>query len=167
VSHLAEVAETIRDAALTNANRKFLIFESGEYSSLLARPDYFDAFKYGLACGLADALAAHDQRVQAVYVQDTASNPDSEIAGTLPVDPSVLLIVLVAVTTAALEGFITALDRALLASLKELNSPHYMEREFILDALIVTEEEAQQGTGYGRMLKSVFAPPLRVWQREA
>lgn len=166
VSHLAEVAETVRDDALLLACRRLLIFYSPEAKSLLARPDFFDYFKYGLAAGVAKVLAANDQRVQSVYMLDTTSNADNEVAAELPPDPTVSLIALVTASSAALEGFIGALDRALLASLKELGSPHYAQREFILDVNVVTVEEAELGIGYGHMLKSLFAPPLKVWQRE-
>lgn len=166
VSHLTEVAETIRDDALTTACRKLLIFYSPEVKSLLAKSDFFDYFKHALASGVAGVLADNDDRVQAVYIQDTTSNPDSEIAGALPADATVSLIIQVTTSSAALEGFITSLDRALIASLKELDSPRFAEREFILDVVVVTQHEVEQGIGYGHMMKSIFAPPLKVWQRE-
>lgn len=166
VSHLAEVAETIRDDAMAMACRKHLIFYSPEAKSLLEQPGFLDRFKYGLASGVAAVLGASDQRVRAIYIQDTINNPENEVAAEAPLDVTVSLIVLVTATSAALESFIASLDRALIASLKELDSPRFAEREFILDVIAVTEEEARLGIGYGHMLKSVFAPPLKVWQRD-
>lgn len=165
VSHPAEAAKTILDEALALACRKLLIFYSPESTSLLDRPDFFDYFKYGLACGVARVLAASDQRVQEVYIHE-ASNPDNEVAAEVPPDATVSLIVRVTTSSAALQGLIASLDRALLAGLKELNSARYAGREFVLDAIIVTEEEIALGIGYGHMLTSVFAPPLAVWRRE-
>jgi len=166
VSHLAEVAETIRDDAMAMACRKLLIFYSPEVKSLLERPDFVDRFKYGLASGVAGVLGASDQRVRAVYIQDTVDNPENEVAAEMPPDVTVSLIVLVTTTSAAMESFIASLDRALIASLKELDSPRFTKRDFILDVIVVTEEEARLGIGYGHMLKSIFTPPLKVWQRE-
>lgn len=166
VSHLTEVAETIRDDALAVASEKLRLFYSPGVGRLLERRNFLEYFKYELARGVAAVLAANDQNIRAVYIQDTVSNPDNDIAGELPLDVTVSLIAEVTVTSAALKGFISSLDRTLLASLKELGSPLYAQRDFILDVIVVTEDEIRFGTGYAHMLKSVIAPPLKVWQRE-
>jgi hypothetical protein len=93
-------------------------------------------------------------------------NPDAEIGGELPLDAAARLLVHVSTPSAALQAFISALDRALLTSLKELPSPLFKERVFILDVNLITDQDIQQRIGFARLLTSPFAPPLKVWQRE-
>ena len=82
-----------------------------------------------------------------------------------PVDATVHLLVLVNSSSAALEAFISALDRALTASLTSLPSPKFAERDSILDVNLLTEKDVESGRGYAVLLSSVFTPPLKVWQR--
>jgi hypothetical protein len=167
VSYLEDVARTIRDDALTLVRQKFAAPQRDlDLESLLNRRDFVEYFKHGVASGIAGVLAAHDQRVQAVYIYDPSANPDSELGVALPVDATVYLLVRVSTPSAALESFIASLDRALAESMKELPSPLYEQRESILDTCVVSEIDVQQRRGYGAMLSSLFAPPLRVWQRE-
>lgn len=163
-----QLAASIRDDALTLAQDKYAVFQRGsDIASLLRHPDFFEKFKYGLAAGLAEALAANDGRMLAVYVYDPSINPDSETGEDLPLDATLHLLVLVSSPSAALGAFVTSLDRALTASLKDLPSPLFARRESILDVNLITEKDVRLGLGYAALLSSLFAPPLKVWEREA
>jgi hypothetical protein len=168
VSYLDEMAETIRDEALAQAREKLRVrYRDLNPARLLHRPDFLDYFKYALACGVAEALAANDRLVQAVYTYDPALNSDSEWSEERPLDTLAHLLVVVKKPSAALEAFVAALDRALTAVLKALPSATFAQCESVLDVSVITEQEVRLGLGYAAMLASVFAPPLRVWQREA
>jgi hypothetical protein len=160
-----EVAETIRDDAVEFA-RQQVDGEDAGLMSLLGRRDFLEIFKYGLESKIAEVLAATDRNVLAVYAVEADLNPEAEISGELPLDVTAHLLVHVSVPSAALQAFIGALDRALLASLKELPSPLFRERAFILDVNLITEQDIQQRIGFAKLLTSPFAPPLKVWQRE-
>ena len=163
---LDEVAETIRDDALALAqNRLSAPLDELELKRLLRRPDFVDNLKYGLASGVANALSGNNPRVRAVYIYEPSANPDSELGNDMPVDATVHLLVLVNSSSAALEAFISALDRALAASLTSLPSPKFAERDSILDVNLLTEKDVESGRGYAVLLSSVFTPPLKVWQR--
>jgi len=163
---LDEVAETIRDDALALAQNRLSAPLTGlELKRLLRRPDFVDNLKYGLASGVANALSGNDPRVTAVYVYEPSANPDSELGNDMPVDATVHLLVLVKSPSAALDAFIAVLDRALTASLTSLPSPKFAERDSILDVNLLTEKDVESGRGYAILLSSVFAPPLKVWQR--
>jgi hypothetical protein len=163
---LDEVAETVRDDALALAQARLSAPLAGlELKRLLRRPDFVDNLKYGLASGVANALSANDPRVMAVYVFEPSANPDSELGNDMPVDATVHLLVLVKSSSAALEAFISALDRTLTASLRSLPSPKFAERDSILDVNLLTEKDVESGRGYAVLLSSVFAPPLKIWQR--
>jgi hypothetical protein len=74
-------------------------------------------------------------------------------------------LVQVAKPSAALEVLIVSLDKELTAKLRALPSTRFAERASVLDVNLLTEEDVRLGTGYAVMLSSVFAPPLKVWQR--
>jgi len=160
-----EAAETIRDDAVEFA-RQQVDGEDAGLMSLLGRRDFLESFKYGLVTRVAEVLAATDRNVLGVYTYEVDMNPDAEIGGELPLDATVRLLVHVSTPSAALQAFIGALDRAVLGSLKELPSPLFKERAFILDANLITRQDIQQRIGFAKLLTSPFAPPLKVWQRE-
>ena len=167
-SSLDEMAETIRDKALRQAREKVRRrYRDLDLAPLLQRADFFDYFKYGLACGVAEALAANDTQVQAVYTYDPTLNPDCEASEARPLDIVVHLLVLATRPSAALEALVVALDRALTASLKALLSEVFTQCESILDLNVISEKDVRLGLGYAALLASVYAPPLKVWQREA
>jgi hypothetical protein len=76
------------------------------------------------------------------------------------------MLLLASTPSAALDAFISSLDRALMASLRELALPVLKQRDFILEVNLVTKQDIQYQIGYAKLLSSVFAPPLKVWQRE-
>jgi len=166
VLHLEEVAETIRDDALAQARKKIGALRRGaNLAGLLERPDFLDYFKYGLASGVANVLAANDQNVQAVYVYDPALDAGSEAGEDPPRDVGVHLLVWVTTPSAALEALIASLDRALAASLKDLPAPGFRQRESILDVNLLSDDDMRRGVNYAGLLKGLFAPPLPVWRR--
>jgi hypothetical protein len=165
VTPIDDVAETIHNDALEFA-RQQVDGEDAGLISLLGRRDFFESFQYGLVSKVAEVLAATDRNILAVYTYDVDMNPDAEIGGELPLDATARLLVHVSTPSAALQAFISALDRALLASLKELPSPLFKERAFILDVNLITDQDIQQRIGFAKLLTSPFAPPLKVWQRE-
>jgi len=166
VTPLQEVVETIREDALILAQDRLTDVMRGlDLKHLLRRPDFVDNFKYGLAAGVAMALSDNDPHVEAVYTYEPSANPDSELGNDVPVDATVHLLVKVQASSAALVAFIAALDRALTAELKNLPSPKLAQRESVLDVNLITEKDIEEGRGYAVILSSVFAPPLKVWQR--
>ena len=168
VSPLDEAVEKIRDDALTQARKKLHIRYRGlDLESLLRHPHFVGQFMHGLISGVAEALAVNDQRVQAIYTYDPALNTDSESGEASPLDTTLHLLVRVATSSAALEAFIAALDRALTDSLKELPSPLFAERKFTLDVSLITEKDVRLGLGPAGLLSAIFTPPIKVWQRRA
>ena len=165
VSPMDDVADTICADAVTFA-RQQLDGEDAGLISMFGRRDFFESFKYGLTLKVAEVLAANDRNVLEVFTYDVDLNPDAEISGETPLDATVRLLVRVSTPSAALQAFVGALDRALVARLRELPSSLLREREFILDVNLITEQDIQNRTGYAKLLTSPFVPPLMVWQRE-
>lgn len=164
---LQEAAETIRDNALDQARSKLPFPQrSQSEEELLLRRDFVEFFKHGLAIGVSQVISANDQRVQALYLFEETTNPDAETEENLPVDMTVHLLVLVKSNSAALESFIGALDRAMVQAISVLPLPILTSRTSILNVVPITEDDVENGRGYAVLLTSLFAPPLRIWQRQ-
>ncbi len=165
---LPELAETLKEDALERARQKLLPSRRGsDLRTLLETPAFLDAFKHGLASGVAKALSENDKAVQAVYIYDPSTNPDSESGVDLPMSATVHLLVRVVKTSAALEAFTATLDRALTAELRDLPSDRFTRLESVLDVNLVTDQQVRLGVGYAVLFSSLFAPPIKLWQREA
>jgi hypothetical protein len=168
VTRLFEVAETIRDDALLWARAGLGILDRGlELEELFERARFVDRFKYGLAKGVAESIAANDQRVQAIYLFDIEVNSDIEAGCELPIEASVHQLALVSAPSAALESFIASLDRALVESLRELPTRLFRERDWILDVKLITEGDVKNRIGYACLLSSTYSPALQIWKRTA
>lgn len=160
---IQELAATLRADAFAHARQQFATRGDLDASALFALPAFITAFKHALACRIAETLAQNDAAVQAVYTYEPSLNPDSDSGEDLPVDATIHLLVRVSRTSAALETFIAALDQALTTVLSELPSAEFAQRTSFLDVNLLTDEDAQRGTGYAALLSSLFAPPLRIW----
>jgi hypothetical protein len=68
--------------------------------------------------------------------------------------------------SAALEALIASLDRAMLDSLKDLPSDLYAKRDWVIDVKLISDLDIGRGTGFAKLLNSIFAPALMIWQRD-
>ncbi len=163
---LDEMAAEICDEALAVARAKAAPDQRRAHlRALLERPGFREAFVQALAMGAAQALAANDGRVLAVYAHMAAP----EAGGRAAREGAALAHLLVRVTapSAALEAFVAALDRALSVSLSGLTGSRLGQAQPLLDINIVTEQEVQQGVGRARLLSAVRPRPVKLWQRPA
>lgn len=168
VTQLEEIAETIHHDALEVSQAKLSTFQRGmSLSQLLQDPLFLESFKRNMADGVAKAIGASDKQVTAVYTFNPSANPDAESGDYLPLDGSIHMLALVNNASAGLEAYIASLDRALAASLRELPSPTYDQGTSVLNVILITEKDVEQRRGYAALLTSIFAPPLKVWQRAA
>lgn len=168
VTHLDTIAKRIHHEALVETYNKLVPVEQElSLEGLLQRRALFQSFKYGLAKGVAETLAANDKQVRTVYLFEPSANPDAEVEEYLPLEATIHLLVVVETTSAALEALIASLDRGLAQCVQELPSPLLADRCSILDVILVTEEAVKHKTGYANLLFSVFAPPLKLWERQA
>lgn len=168
VIYLAEAAARMRDEAIAGARARLGVPERDlPLERLLGRAEFLDYVKYGLATGVAAMLAGNVPRIQAIYLYDPSGNPGREATGASPVDVTVHLLVRVGKPSAALAALITSLDRAVLASVQELPSPVFTRRTFMLDVSVISDADVAHNRGYAALLNSVFAPPLKVWERDA
>lgn len=168
LSRLDEVAETLRDDALTAVRESLRPTERAlDLKTLLRRPDFVNRFKHQLTLGVAQVLAAYDETVREVHVYDPTMSQESEISEEVLPDPAMSLIVVAAAPSAGLAAFARALDRALTASLKQLPSSWAAGRDSLLDLAVVAEKDVAQGVGPARLLAAVYTPPMKIWQRDA
>ena len=165
---LLEMAEITRENAINLARAKLPRRDQDlDLAKLLQRRDFVVYFTHALALEVAWVMAEHDQYIQSAYVFEESTNPDAETEDYLAtMDLTIHLLLLVTSASAALESFITSFDRALTEALRELPSAEYARRVSFLDVIPVTEKDVEDGRGYAVLLRSVFAPPLKIWQRD-
>ncbi|MGB3717284.1 MAG: hypothetical protein WA996_22910, partial [Candidatus Promineifilaceae bacterium] len=100
------------------------------------------------------------------YLFEETANPDAETEDYLSiVDLTIHLLASVTSASAALEAFVTSVDRALTEVLCELPSNAFSRRTSILNVIPITEIDIEEGRGYAVLLSSIYARPLRIWQR--
>lgn len=168
VSRLDEMAQGICDQAVASA-RVSLGAEQrpAALDELVDRPGFADHVLRGLAVGVAQALAANDQRVMAVYAHGPA--PDGSLVAEVQDEPGPRLHLLVRVTapSAALEAFVASLERALGASLRALPHTRLGRAAPLLDISIVSEREVKQQVGMARLLAGLRPAPVKLWERQS
>jgi hypothetical protein len=166
LTQLEKVARKICNAALAEAATKLMPIQQDlglEY--LFQHRNFVQNFKYSLAKGVAQTLAQHDKRVRAVYWFEPAANPDVEAGEYFLVGPTIHLLVLVEAASVALDTFVAALERGLIERLNELPAALFTECRLLLDVNLVTLEAVKHRTGLANLLSSIFAPPLKLWER--
>jgi hypothetical protein len=167
VTRLQEEAETIRDNALSAARSRLSARQQDDaLADLLQIPTFLNSFKYGLAEGVSNVIVANDGNVQAVYHFEESTNPDSETEEALMPDVGVHLLLLVDSNSAALDAFIKSLDGTLTRLIRELPSPSLAKRTSILNVIPISQEDVDNKQGYGALLSSMFARPVKLWARK-
>jgi hypothetical protein len=167
VVSLKKTIETIRNNAINDARMKLpLQLQNGELAAVFGYPDFVQYFKHALAHEIAQLLATYDQRIQTIYLFDESINPDAETEDHLPhIDLAIHLLLRVTSNSAALETFITSLDRYLTEDLKKMPLAAFAGYTSFLDVIPITESAIQERRGYAVLLSSIYARPLEVWSR--
>ena len=166
VTDTAELANQVRDAGLLSARQKLPLKDhEASLEELFKRADFLCNFKYGVAQEVSEMIAAHDARIKQVYMFEPCMNPDCESGEILPVDGSVHLLAVVSNSTAGLEAFIASLDRALIESFGELPLDLFESYTSVLNVIPVSEKDVESCQGYAAMISSIYAPPLKIWER--
>ena len=166
---LQEIAETICADALECARPPTTRSRhESSLKDLLQNPTFLQRFKVGLAKGLVDLLAAHDERVLSAYLfKETARSYTQTESRLLPPVKTNLLI-LVRNRSAALHVLATALDEALVREVQKLPLPPSLlnQHETLLNPVFITEADMAQHKGYAMLLSSALVPPLTIWRRD-
>ena len=165
-TQVGDVVETIIEEALEYARLRIsTIRQPQDLDILFQQHDFLCTFKYGLADGIGQALGLYDENVLATYVFEPCLNPDIETGEEIPTDSTINLILLVSSPTAGLEAFIASLDRALTQRLKELPFAPLAAFNSVLNTILVTKKDLEQGKGYAALITSIYTPPIKIWQR--
>lgn len=165
VSRIRDIADRIRDDSVSYAvsmqprGRRCM-----ELSTLSGCRDFLDHFRCGVAKGVGDTLMAHDEQVTEVFLFDPTASADAEDCVELLPDANVHLLLRLRARTAALTAFVDSLDKALTASVKQMNWGIYANYGSILDVIPVTDEDMKERRGFALLFSSVIAPPIRICQ---
>jgi hypothetical protein len=123
---------------------------------------------YALSKEIGEYLGGIDSSVQAVYSYEPEYS-----AGALhldvtepPIDRGIKLIVSVDRKSAALASIVASLEDAVRESVQHLACSDANLSCYVLDVRIADIEEVASRRGYGALLSSLYAPPIRLWARD-
>jgi hypothetical protein len=120
--------------------------------------------RHGIACEIAAAIGALDDRVRAVYTLDYDATPEDMCFGETARTTSLIhLIVWTRRKTAALDALTTALDRALVEVYGDLVGASGLAT--LLDVQVMDDFDVKSRSGYGALLASAHNLPMQVWVR--
>ncbi len=163
ITDVQDLVIGIRNDAIEYAVSKMPALSQNQgLQALSQRPEFLGYLKCGLAKGLGDLLTQNDEQVKEVYLFEPDVEPEDESGTLFTLDATVHLLVLVRTPSAALEALISALDRALTQSLKDLKVPVYARYRSVLDVIPISDEDVRMRRGFATLLTSIFTPPIRV-----
>jgi hypothetical protein len=122
----------------------------------------------GLAKGLVNLLAAHDERILSAYLFKEATRSYIQTETRSVPTTKTNLLILVRNRSAALHVLATALDQALVREIHKLPLPSSLldQHETLLNPIFITEADMAQHKGYALLLSSALVPPLTIWRRD-
>jgi hypothetical protein len=164
---LQDVAETICEHALERAYAPCTRSKRrGRLQRLLEDWAFVQRFRVGLAQGVANVLAAYDERVLSVYLFGDTDRARAENSGSARPELTVQLLVLVSARSAALDALAAALGQALAREVRKLAGPVMDEQQPLLNLTVITEDEVAQRKGVALLFSAAFNPPLAIWTRD-
>jgi hypothetical protein len=124
-------------------------------------------FRYGLSKEMGEYLGAIDNSVQAVYSYEPeyaagALHIDSAAPG---IDRGINLIVSVDRKNHALDSIVASLEDAMKEVAQSLRCPKANGSCYAVDVRIVDGEELASRRGYGALVSSLYATPVKLWSR--
>jgi hypothetical protein len=124
-------------------------------------------FRYGLSKEMGEYLGAIDSSVQAVY-----SYEPEYAAGVLHIDSAgpgidrgINLIVSVDRKNHALDSIVASLEDATKEAAQSMLCPKANGSCYAVDVRIVDGEELASRRGYGALVSSLYATPVKLWSR--
>ena len=126
-------------------------------------PAAFNYYCYNIAKELGEVLGSWSKNIKSVF----ACCYDEEVNGEeclekLTSFSLIHLIILVEKKSKALDTLLDAVDSALAQRHRQMLGHKRLERA--LDARVIDDEDVKNRTGYAALLRSVYRPPIQVWQ---
>lgn len=164
---LQDIAEIVYDYALKQAYAPITPSKRKPTpDEFLQDPAFRQRLRVGLAQGVANVLAAYDERVLSAHLVAEMGIPHEEAeVCTLP-DATVWLLVLVSARSAALDALGAALDQALAREVRKLPAPLLNQQGPLLNPTFITENDVAHRKGLAVLFSPAFDPPLTIWKRD-
>jgi len=164
---LQDIAETIFADALERAwpptNRST---HNRSLEEQLQDPTFRQRVKVGLAKGLVELVAAHDEHVLSAYLFEGITDLYPQIETCSSPEIKTHLLILVSKRSAALYALVTALDEAFVREAQKLLPLLANQQESLLNPIFITEADVAQHKGYALLLSSAHVSPLTIWGRD-
>jgi hypothetical protein len=124
--------------------------------------------RYGLAKGVAEYLGSLDGTIKAIYIfdPDTAANTDGHIPDQPRLSPGISMLIWVSHKTAALASLLTSVSQAADEEFWRLPCPEANALCYMLDPIVVDDQEVQERRGYGAVVDSIYMSPTELWHRD-
>ncbi len=157
--------DSIVTKALEASTRKLGLADSEACLDCLKRCEYpaFNYYCYYLARELGEVLGSWSNNIKAIY----ACSYDEAVNGEDSCEKStafllIHIIILVAQKKKALDVLMDAIDRAMVQRHQQMLGLKKLKHA--LDAQVIDDADIKNRTGYAALLRSVYQPPIRVWQ---
>jgi hypothetical protein len=124
--------------------------------------------RHGLARGVAEYLGSLDGTIKAIYTfdPDAAAHMDGHIPDRPRLSPGISLLIWVSHKTAALASLLTSVRQAADEEFRKLPCPEANALCYMLDTIVVDDQEVRDRRGYGAVVSSYLVPPTEIWQRD-
>lgn len=166
IFQLQDIAETIFADAVERAspptNRST---HNCSLEERLQDPTFRQRVKIGLAKGLVELVAAHDEHVLSAYLFEGITDLYPQIETCSSPETKTHLLILVSKRSAALYVLVTALDEAFVREVRKLLPSLSNQQESLLNPIFITEADVAQYKGYAMLLSSANVSPLIIWRR--
>lgn len=123
----------------------------------------FNYYCYNVAKELGEVLGSWSKNIKSVFACCYDEDVNGEECCEKLLSFSLIhLIIMVEKKSKALDALIDAVDSALVQ--RHWQMLGHKQMEHALDARIIDDEDVKNRTGYAALLRSVYRPPIQVWQ---
>ena len=164
---LQDIAETIYSEAISRLRLTASPTQPElDLEQLLQDDAAMHKLTVGLAEGMANVLAASDERVLSVHYFDEGACSQAQPEGEAAHESTIHVLILVRSRSAGLEALAAALDSALTDAVRGPTRHPRDRRASLLNPVLITEEEVAQRRGLAVFLAPAGASLQTVWERE-
>jgi hypothetical protein len=117
---------------------------------------------------VAEYLGSLDATIKVVYVfePDTATHMDGHTPDHPRLSPGISMLIWVSHKTAALASLLTSVQQATDEEFWKLPCPEANALCYMLDTIVVDDQEVQERRGYGAVVNSIYMAPTEIWHRD-
>lgn len=163
----ADMAVSMVTEALRASAARMGLDDTAALISCIRRGDCtaLSYYNHSIARQLADVLGSLSKDIRAIYAHDyEGATPEEAAFEDTPPVPSVHMIIWAQRKTRALDALVETMDRAIGQHHRHVLG--LIGLEPVLDVKVVDDQDVKTRTGYAALLKSIYQPPIQIWQSD-